>query len=91
MPFGQNLGMHTPLQPDLKPQRFCHGTCVLRSFTSPPHARRYILLAGAFPFLTMGEEALPPLQRLHAMVPRIMAGCPIALPQPVSSHLPDSV
>lgn len=43
----------------------------------------YVLLAGAFPFLTLGEEALPPLQRLNAMIPRIMSGIPIDLPHPV--------
>lgn len=43
----------------------------------------YVLLAGAFPFLTLGEEALPPLQRLNAMIPRIMSGIPVDMQQPV--------
>jgi len=45
----------------------------------------YVLLAGAFPFLLMGEEALPPLQRLTAMMPRIMSGTAIGLPDPVTA------
>jgi len=43
----------------------------------------YVLLAGAFPFLTVAEESLPPLQRLNAMVPRIMRDRPLDLPEPV--------
>lgn len=41
--------------------------------------------AGAFPFLLMGEESLPPLQRLNAMMPRIMSGTAVGLPHPVRS------
>lgn len=39
----------------------------------------YALLSGAFPFLTAREAALPAMQRLHAMLQRIISGRPLPL------------
>jgi len=44
----------------------------------------YMLLAGAFPFLSFSEERLKPVMRMQAMLPRIIGGCPVELPHPVS-------
>lgn len=44
--------------------------------------------AGGFPFLTTGEEAADPLRKMRHMLPRILAGDYLPLPNPVRVLLP---
>ena len=41
---------------------------------------------GGFPFLTAGEEAADPLRKMRYMLPRILAGDYLPLPNPVRAH-----
>jgi hypothetical protein len=62
-------------------------TCVTIVLNCPPNQTAILCGTGGFPFLTAGEEAANPQRKMRYMLPRILAGDFLPLPNPVRPHI----